>query len=436
MTLRLPTFTAVLLAAVAAFGATFLVLRSGSGDIGVAPSSSTGSIALPSASTDERIGVYQRLVRTDPADVDSAVLLAGAYAQKVRETGDAALYLKADALLRGALARKPDDIGALTQMGALALSRHDFAGGLKLAQHAHALAPDVVKPYGVIVDALVELGRYGAAGRVLQRYVDLQPTLSSYTRVSYFRELHGDLPGAVDALQRAASAGGEAAENVAYVQTLLGNLYFTSGRLGPAEHAFREAVARFGGYPAAEAGLARVQAARGDLDAAARRLRGVVARLPLPEHIVALGEVELAQGRPAAARRDLALVGAEQRLLAAAGVNTDVDLALFEAQHGSPAKALRLARSAWAAAPSIRSADALGWALTRSGRPADGLVWGRRALRLGSRDPLLAFHAGIAAREAGHVAEARHWLARSLALNPRFSPYYAPMAHHALEAIS
>jgi uncharacterized membrane-anchored protein len=84
----------------------------------------------------------------------------------------------------------------------------------------------------------------------------------------------------------------------------------------------------------------------------------------------------------------------------------------------------------------VRSADALGWALTRAGRPAEGLAWARRALRLGSRDPLFAFHAGIAAKATGARTEARHWLARSLADNPRFSPYYAPMARRALESVS
>src|SRR5437868_3667144 len=115
MTLRLPTFTAVLLAAVAAFGATFLVLRTHDGALSVpsGASAATGSVALPSATTDQRIAVYQQLVRANPKDVDASVLLAAAYAQKVRETGDAALYLKADALLRGALARKADDVGAL-----------------------------------------------------------------------------------------------------------------------------------------------------------------------------------------------------------------------------------------------------------------------------------------------------------------------------------
>ncbi|MDX6665972.1 MAG: hypothetical protein QOG68_2178 [Solirubrobacteraceae bacterium] len=438
MILRLPHFTAILAAALAAFAATFVVLHGTGHDVSGGPVAAGGesSVAIPSASTDERIAIYQQAVRDNPADNGSPVLLAAAYLQKVRETGDASLYAKADGLLAGVLHRAPADVGALTERGALELSRHDFRAGLRDALAARRLAPDVVKPYGVLVDALVELGRYRAAGAALQRYVDLQPGLSSYTRVSYFRELHGDLPGAIGALQDAASAGGEAAENVAYVQTLLGHLWFTSGRLGRAAMAYREAAARFPGYVPAAAGLARVEAARGDLAGAARRLRSVVARLPLPEHIVALGEIELAQGRPAAARRDLSLVSAEERLLAANGVNTDVDLALFEAQHGSPARGVALARRAWAQAPSIRSADALGWALPRSGRPGAGVGWARRALRRGTRDPLLLFHAGIAARAAGRPAQARRWLSGSLALNPRFSPLFAPQARRALKAIS
>src|SRR3954452_16217675 len=372
MALRRSTLLPVLAAALAAFFATLAILRhDGSGAGGGAPTPvASGSVGIPTASTTARIAIYQQALRDHPGDVDTSVLLAASYLQRVRETGDASLYGKADGLISGALRAKPTDVGALTERGALELSRHNFSAGLRDAQAAHRLAPDVVKPYGVMVDALVELGRYHAASRALQTYVDLQPDLSSYARVSYFRELHGDLPGAINALQRAASAGGETAENVAYVQSLLGHLWFTAGKLGRADAAYRQALARFPHYVPAEAGLARVQAAPGDFAGAVHRLRGAVARLPLPEYVIALGETEQAQGRLAAARRDLALVGAEERLLAANGVNTDVDLALFEANHGDPARGVALARRAWAAAPSVRSADALGWALTRAGNPA------------------------------------------------------------------
>lgn len=237
-------------------------------------------------------------------------------------------------------------------------------------------------------------------------------------------------------MQYAVSAGGDAPENVAYVQALLGDIQFVRGRVGEAAAAYRLALTRVPGYPPASAGLAQVEGAQGKYAPAISRLRDVVARLPLPQYIVALGETELAAGRRAQATRDLALVGAEEQLLRANGVNTDVDLALFEANHGSPARAVTLGRRAWAQAPSVRSADALGWALTRAGRPAQGLHWARRALELGSRDPSFLYHAGMSALALGARATARGYLGRSLALNPRFSPFYAPLARRALRGLA
>jgi tetratricopeptide (TPR) repeat protein len=375
-------------------------------------------------------------VRADPRSAAGYVLLAGAYQQKVRETGDATYYAKAGGLLARALAIAPGDAAALTARAALAASRHDFDAGLRDALAARRAAPEVSKPFGVLVDSLVELGRYGAAARALQQMIDRRPDLAAYARVSYFRELHGDLPGAIAAMRLAVSAGGGAPENTAYVQALLGDLEFARGRLGAAAASYRQALALVPGHPPADAGLARVQAARGDLSGAIRRLSRVVARLPLPQYIVALGETELAAGRTAAARRDLELVRAEQRPLAAAGVNTDVELALFEADHGSPRRAAMLGREAWAAAPSVRSADALGWALTRAGDARAGVRWARRALRLGSHDAMFLYHAGMAARLAGEAGAARRWLAGALEANPRFSPLYAPRAARALRKVA
>jgi pentatricopeptide repeat protein len=319
-------------------------------------------------------------------------------------------------------------------MGTLANARHDFTAALRYGQRARAAAPGVVKPYGVVVDALVELGRYDAAERTLQLMVDLKPNLDSYARVSYFRELHGDVDGAVEAMRLAASAGGDARENLAYVQTLLGNLELGRGRVTAAREAYGLALSRYRDYAPAQAGLARAHAAGGDLAGAIRGYERVVERLPLPEYAVALAEARLATGRRAAAREDLALVRVQQRLLRRSGVNVDAEMAIVEADHGSPARAVRLARAAWAAAPSVRAADALGWALTRAGDPVEGLTYAERALRFGSRDAMFSYHAGIAARDAGRPDLARRHLTRALAANPRFSPLHAPRARRALEA--
>src|SRR4051812_5432131 len=133
------------------------------------------SLPPPSASTDQRIAALQRTVRARPRSADGYTLLAGAYAQKVRETGDASFYNRAAGALRQALVIDPRDVGALTQRGALELSRHDFSSGLRDAQLARRLEPQVDKPFGVLVDALVELGRYDEAGSALQQMVDRRP---------------------------------------------------------------------------------------------------------------------------------------------------------------------------------------------------------------------------------------------------------------------
>ncbi|MDX6680110.1 MAG: hypothetical protein QOG94_149, partial [Solirubrobacteraceae bacterium] len=234
----------------------------------------------------------------------------------------------------------------------------------------------------------------------------------------------------------AVSAGGGAPENVAYVQTLLGDLEAMRGHAAAARDAYAAALAGVAGYVPAIAGRAQLDAATGRLRSAIRGYGEIVRRRPLPQYVIALGETQQAAGRTARARETFALVDAERRLLAANGVNTDVEIALFEADHGERGRALDLARRAWRAAPSVRSADAVSWTLTRAGRPRDGLAWARRALKLGSRDPLVLTRAGITARAARHDREARRYLLRALRANPRFSAVWTPRARRALRGLS
>ena len=158
-----------------------------------------GSVLGPRRrATAAEIRRLQAAVRRSPGAAAPRVALAGEYLQRVRETGDAAFYARAETLLRGVLARDPDNADALVALGGLALSRHDFRGGLALARRADA----GLSALPVEVDALVELGRYGEARRTLQRLANLKPNLSTYARVSYLRELHGDLRGAASARWR------------------------------------------------------------------------------------------------------------------------------------------------------------------------------------------------------------------------------------------
>jgi tetratricopeptide (TPR) repeat protein len=385
--------------------------------------------------TEGMIAALQEALREDPDDTAAYAALGDAYYQRARETGDAAYYSRADGAYQEALARDPENFAATTGLGTLALARHDFVSALELGRQAYRLEPGLVRAYPVIADAQIELGRYGAAGETLERFVRLKPTLAAYSRVSYYRELHGDLSGAVRAMRLAVSAGSGSGEAAAYVQTLLGGLEVARGRYSAAERAYRDVLATDPGYAPALAGLARIEAGRGRFDAAIRTYRRVVERLPLPEHAIALAETELAAGATAAARRDFALVEAQAQLLRAQGVDTDVELALYEADYGDPGRGVALGRRVWRRAPSVRSADAYSWALFRAGRLDAASRFSRRAMSLGSRDPSFLYHAGIIARGSGRTDAARQYLGMLVRQSPRFHPLHGPQAQRALEAL-
>ena len=414
------------LAPLAVFAALLAALMAVNG--GGAPS--LGVSTDPGAPTGDAVADFQRAVRATPDNAGAYAGLGSAYLARARETGDPGYYSRAQRAFDAALRRDAGDLGALIGSGTLAGLRHHFAGELRLGHRAAAVAPELARPLTVIADAQVELGRYAAAERSIQRLVDAKPGLAAYSRASYYRELSGDTGGAVEAMRLAASAGG-APENVAYVQALLGDLELERGRVGAARLAYTSALRALPGYPAGLVGLARADAGGGELGRAAARLRRAAERLPLASTLGLLAQVERALGHPAAAAAALDTARAQQRLYRAAATAPDAEAVLFEADHGSPAAAVALGRRVWRAAPSVRSADALGWALTRAGRPAAGYAFARRALALGSRDALFRLHAGIAAKAAGLAGPAARHLAIAADARPALGPEAAALLEEA-----
>jgi tetratricopeptide (TPR) repeat protein len=420
-----------LAAAALAFGATLGTIQlAGQEGADMAPSAPAHH-----RTTDELIRDYSAALDQHPEDARGYAALGQAFVQKVRETGNTDLYDRADSLFRQALRRDPANLAAMIGRGGVANSRHDFAAGLRFARQARRTAPDTLGPLPVLVDSQIELGRYREAARALQQLVDLKPNVASYTRISYWRELHGDIDGAIAAAQRAVSASGEAGEGSAYVYTLLGKLEFARGNFDAARRAYDTALVRFPNYLGAEAELGRLAGAEGRLAESIRLYRDVTRRLPLPESVVLLAETEQAAGHTATARRYFRDSVRREHHLLESGSQPDADTALLETAAGDRGMAVRYARIAWRHSPSVRSADALGWALTNVGRPREGLRWARRALALGSVDPRLLYHAAVAAERAGQPDHARRWLTTIERMNPRFSPLFGPKAMRLLESV-
>lgn len=390
----------------------------------------------PVDTTDQLIWDYQQRVRQNPDDVQSYAVLGAAYLQKARDTGDPTFYGKAQAAIDAALQHDPQNVDALIGAGTLANARHQFHDALRLGEQARALNPTVPRVYGVIADAQTELGMYDRAIQTLQTMIDMRPDLSSFSRVSYARELHGDLDGAIAMMQAAVQAGGPSSENSAWVRVQLGNLFFAQGDLAAAEQQYQGTLTLLPDYVYAQAGLARVRAAQGQVRAAVALYQHAIARMPLPEFVIGLGELYQADGQPAEAAKQYELVQAMQQLFKANGVDTDLELALFDADHGADAGAtVALARAAYARRPSIKAADTLGWALLRAGQVDEARRYANEALRLGTRDALMLYHAGMIAQAQGDAAQARAWLNAALTLNPHFSPLFAPQARQALAAL-
>jgi tetratricopeptide (TPR) repeat protein len=388
----------------------------------------------PIEASDERaIAALQERIRRNPEDTAAYSQLGLALLQRVRETADPTLYTQAAAALDAALKRDPQQFDALVGQGLLANARHQFADALRWGERARAVNPFSAWPYGIIGDAQTELGRYDAAVAAVQKMVDTRPDLKSYSRVSYMRELHGDVDGAIAAMRQALEAGGQGSESALWTQVQLGNLYFNRGDLASAEQMYTQALAVRSDYVYAQAGMARVQAARGQHAEAIAAFEKLVKRLPLPEFVIALGDLYAADGRTAEAGKQYALVGAMQQLNAAAGIDVDMELALFDANHGNdPAGTLARARKSYERRPSIYGADALAWALYRAGDYAEARRYSQEALRLGTRDAALHFRAGMIAKALGEKAEARQLLEQALAINPSFSLRDAPLARAAL----
>jgi tetratricopeptide (TPR) repeat protein len=430
--------TRILIAAAALAAASLATLFGGVfRDSAAAPSALAGGQAVEdfkagfglSASTASLVASLQSTLAANPTDEHSWVLLGLGYEQRSRETGDPSYYTKAEGALRRALALDSGDALAYSGLGSLALSRHRFRDALALGRKAHHLNRYDARNYGVIGDALVELGRYPEAFRAFDTMNRLRPSLSSYARVSYGRELIGHTGAALKAMRLAVDAATGTTEPTAWTHVQLGKLYFNHGRYGPAEREYRLANTIFPNYAYGLDALAQVLAARGRYRQAIAAERSAAELIPLPQYVGALGDLYRVTGRPGLARRQYALIGAIERLLHANGVKTDLEIALFDVDHGRALPhALELARIGERDRPSIDGEDVLGWALARNGQCAAALPHSRAALRLGTRDALKFFHRGMIERCLGRQASARSWFRRALALNPHFSLLWSPIA--------
>ncbi|WP_078916381.1 tetratricopeptide repeat protein [Streptomyces viridochromogenes] len=377
-------------------------------------------------------------LRTHPEDAQSWAVLGAAYVEQGRRTAEPAYYPKAEKALRTSLRVRERNAEALDGMAALANARRDFGAARTWSEAALKVDRKRWTTYPLLIDAQTGMGDYKAAKRTLDRLLKLRSGPAVQARAAALYRDRGWREDAAAALSDAAAGAEAPAERAAYLERT-GQLAWERGDLEVALRHFQEAVRLDPDQRAALAGQGRTLAALGRTTEALNAYRAALAKQPLPEYALELGELYESLGLGQAARVQYDLLRERAARAAAGGVDEELVLGLFEADHGDAELAVRRLRTEWRRQPSIAVADALGWALHRAGEDKEALKFARRATDKhkggGVRSALYAYHRGMIERELGMAGPARRHLEEALRINPYFSPTRVPLAEAALEEL-
>ncbi|MFI5533975.1 tetratricopeptide repeat protein [Kitasatospora sp. NPDC051853] len=406
---------------------------------GPAPGGRAQPQAAPAPRADDplsrAVAADQQRLRILPDDAGTWARLGSEYVEQARLTADPSYYPRAEQALQRSLALAPhSNADALTGLGALANARHLFDQARDHAQRAIAANPAHWPAYAVLADARTQLGDDTGATEAVQQLLDRRPGTASFTRAAYDLEQHGRTDDARAALGQALASAHAPADR-AFCHHQIAELDWNTGHFDEALTGYRSALAADPSYTPALAGQARTEAALGRTDDAVRDYTAAIARVPLPQYLLELGELHESLGHHDRAREQYRLLAAEQRLAAANGVSDDLSLGQYEADHGDPAEAVRLLRAEWDRRRHVLVADALAWALHRTGADAEALELAEYSIRLGWHNAVFDFHLAEIERSLGRTAAARTHLTRALATNPAFHPLHAATARADLASL-
>ncbi len=406
------------------------------------------AVLLPSneAATTTAIRFYIERVQRDPEDSRSQNALAQFYLQRVRESGNEDDLPLALAAARASLAAvgAEQNIGGLTALAHAELANHDFAAAREHALRLVELNPTKSEPRAILGDACLELGDYELATAAFDEMEKLHANnIGTHTRLARLAFLRGAADQArthfSTALILLLDSPSPPREAVAWYRWQLGETAFSTGDYENAARHYRDALTTAPDSFRALGSMGRLCAARGDVPAATNYYEQAVRIAPSVSFMAALGDLYQLAGREREAATQYELVeqlGQHSRKLH--GTPFDRASALFCADHDYKVEeAYALARGEYdGGRHDIYGADALAWTALKADRLEEAQAAIKEALKLGTLDAKLLYHAGMIARRAGDRAAAGDYLRRALELNPGFDPLQSEVARRTLEEIS
>ena len=399
------------------------------------------SVAVETASDlvqrDVQITVWKKALAADTTSAIALGQLAGLYMQRGRESGDESNFLDAEAFARKSVGSRTNRNGAsFVTLASSLLAQHRFIEADSVVTQLVELEPDVPQYRSMLGEIKLELGDYDAARALFGALVAYRTHLSIAPRLARWMEVTGDAPAARrllrDAVDEASRRRDIPREQLAWFYLRLGDLELRNGRMRGATAAFRDGLATQPNDYRLLAAMSRLEALRNRPRKAIEFGERAMAIKLDPATLGVIGDAYAAIGDSAQAEdysRTMELAvrsqpGAYHRAWS-----------LFLLDRGDArrtAQVLANARAELETRRDVYGYDILAWALHKSGRNAEARQAMVGAMRMGTQDAMLFYHAGVIEYSLGDSLRSGQLLTKALEINPRFHPTQAAAARNLL----
>lgn len=369
--------------------------------------------------TQNNAAVLSAKIKTNPADVKSLVALASIYLQEARITGNYEYYNEAALqTIKTILEKDATNFDALTIKATVLLSQHQFEDALAVGEQLEKSYPYNAYIQGVLVDANVELGNYAAALAAADKMISIRPDIRSYSRIAYLREIHGDIPGAIDAMKLAVTAGAPGDENTEWCRYQMGNLYEKIGKIKEAEMLYTIALNNRENYPYGLIGMAGIAVTKKDFSKAL--LLYQQADTLISNHITKEGIVEVYNqtGKTEKAKEMAVKILAHMKTISKAG-NEDLEMAHAYISMEDYNSALEFAMKEYKRRPgNIEVNETIAIVYYRIGDYSNALKYIDAAMKTNCKNPELLCYAGLIYAKNAKNIKAKEFLLETLNNDP------------------
>jgi len=372
-------------------------------------------------------------VERDPDDFLAQNQLAARYLDLLRSTGDDAYLAKARCAAEASVASGVPELNnaGLAALAHSQIASHEFSAARDTARELRKLVPGKAFSFGILGDALLELGDYGEAAFSFDQLAKAEPgSIDSEIRLARLALVRGELDRAPKHFNNALRSTKDLTEPmpqlIAWCCVQLGQFYFGRGDWANAEKQYQAALEAMPDYYAALDHIAELRGAQEKHADAINLYQKIIARVPRPELCQALGDLYLFTGKADQAKpwHERALAG----YLKSAGQD---DARYFHHLAGfycdsveNPEEALKWARKDLQIRHSVFAHDALAWALYRNGQFEDAAAEMKTALAEGTKDAHMVFHASMIFSANGDLARGKEFLGRAAEINPHYNSFH------------